>query len=124
MNKVAFSLERHIFRKVNIDLDNKSSQNLQIAFNPSGEFEVEKSLFNLKFDFEAKSDDTKNPFINIEFKAVFKFENVKNIEEIPPYFYRNAIAIVFPYVRAFVSTVTLQANIPPVVLPTMNLSPL
>lgn len=42
----------------------------------------------------------------------------------PSYFYRNSIAIVFPYIRAFISTVTLQANIPPIILPTMNLTSL
>lgn len=52
------------------------------------------------------------------------FENVSSFDEIPTYFYRNAIAIIFPYVRAFISTVTLQSNIPPVILPTMNLSSL
>ena len=31
--------------------------------------------------------------------------------DIPDYFYPNSLAIVFPYVRSFVSSVTLQANI-------------
>ena len=43
------------------------------------------------------------------------------IADIPEYFYPNSLAIVFPYVRAFVSTITLQANMQPVVLPTINL---
>lgn len=43
------------------------------------------------------------------------------IADIPEYFYPNSLAIVFPYVRAFVSTITLQANVQPVVLPTINL---
>ncbi len=56
--------------------------------------------------------------------AIFEFEDKINFEDIPSYFYINSIAILFPYVRAFVSTVTLQANIPPIVLPTMNISSL
>ena len=39
-------------------------------------------------------------------------------------FISNSIAILFPYVRAFVSTLTLQANIKPILLPTLNLSSL
>lgn len=40
-------------------------------------------------------------------------------------FYANSIAIVFPYIRAFISTVTLQANlVSPILLPTMNLTSL
>lgn len=34
------------------------------------------------------------------------------------------MAILFPYIRAFVSTVTLQANVMPILLPTVNLSSL
>lgn len=46
------------------------------------------------------------------------------LKDIPDFFYANSIAIIFPYIRAFVSTLTLQANIPPIVLPTLNLSQL
>ncbi|EXZ22215.1 pretranslocase subunit SecB family protein, partial [Bacteroides fragilis str. S13 L11] len=46
------------------------------------------------------------------------------LAEIPNFFYPNSIAILFPYVRAFVSTLTLQANIKPILLPTLNLSSL
>ena len=56
--------------------------------------------------------------------AWFEFQDVERIEDIPDYFYANSIAILFPYVRAFVSTLTLQANVPPMVLPTLNLFPL
>lgn len=41
--------------------------------------------------------------------------------EIPDYFYANSLAIIFPYIRAFVSTITLQSNMHPIVLPTVNL---
>ncbi len=54
----------------------------------------------------------------------FQFAESLKLEDIPPYFYVNSIAIIFPYVRAFISTVTLQSNIPPIVLPTMNLTEL
>lgn len=43
------------------------------------------------------------------------------LEEIPTFFYPNSLAILFPYVRAFVSTLSLQANVRPVMLPTINL---
>ncbi|MBK7039827.1 MAG: protein-export chaperone SecB [Bacteroidetes bacterium] len=42
--------------------------------------------------------------------------------EIPTFFYKNCIAIIFPYLRAFLSTLTLQANVKPLILPLMNLS--
>jgi preprotein translocase subunit SecB len=57
-------------------------------------------------------------------KARFVFREPVLLEEIPDYFYLNSIAILFPYVRAFVSIITLQANINPLMLPTMNLASL
>lgn len=62
--------------------------------------------------------------IEVNCLASFLFKGVESIDDIPTYFYSNSIAIVFPYVRAFVSTLTLQANYSPIVLPTMNLSDL
>lgn len=62
--------------------------------------------------------------ISVNCQAEFMFESARTLEDIPDYFYANSIAILFPYVRAFVSTVSLQANIPPIIIPTLNLSPL
>jgi len=44
------------------------------------------------------------------------------MEDIPDFFYKNSIAILFPYLRAYLSLVTTQANVPGIILPTYNLS--
>lgn len=124
MNKAAFSLDNYKFEKVKIDFSKKTSNSLNIGFSPSGKFITKESTFELKFNFVAHSGEIENPFVEIECIALFKFEDKIQFEDIPTYFYRNSIAIIFPYVRAYISTVTLQANIPPIVLPTMNLSAL
>jgi preprotein translocase subunit SecB len=124
MNKAAFSLDNYFFKKILIDLSLNKSEEFMIDFNPSGEFNEENSTFELFFTFKAKNKNEKKPFIQIECVSQFKFAESVKIDEIPPYFYVNSIAIIFPYMRAFVSTVTLQSNIPPIVLPTMNLTDL
>lgn len=124
MQKAAFSLERYRFEKVFIDFSNKTSNDLNIGFVPSGKFFKDKSLYELIFVFEAYTETSEQPFVKIECIAEFQFEDNVDFDSIPTYFYRNSIAILFPYIRAFIGTVTLQANIPPIVLPTMNLSSL
>lgn len=119
-----FSLERYIFNKVVIDLSKKTSKELGLGFNPSGEFDSEKSTYKLILRFMAHNEDPETPFVEIDCEAIFAFEPKVSHSEIPSFFYRNAIALIFPYLRAFVSTVTLQANIPPIILPTLNLSAL
>lgn len=60
--------------------------------------------------------------MRINCKGLFEFKNVETIEDIPDFFYKNSIAILFPYVRAYISLVTTQANVPGIILPTYNLS--
>lgn len=124
MNKAAFSLDNYFFKKILIDLSLNKSDEFVIDFQPSGEFNEENSTYELFFTFKAKNKDEKKPFIQIDCVSQFKFSESLKLNEIPPYFYVNSIAIIFPYMRAFISTVTLQSNIPPIVLPTMNLTEL
>jgi preprotein translocase subunit SecB len=124
MNLAAFSFEKYRFEKIEIDFSKKRSNDLQIDFEPSGKFFSSAGIYELTFLFRAHNGDIENSFVKIECIATFKFNENISFEDIPNYFYPNSIAIIFPYMRAFISTVTLQANIPPIMLPTMNLSSL
>ena len=126
MNKAAFALEEYSFNKVRLDFDAGTTDELQIHFDPSGVFKQTESnsSYELKIIFTADGKDSLKRIVEIECNALFRFATKIEFEEIPSYFYGNSIAIVFPYIRAFISTVTLQANYQPLVLPTMNLSSL
>ena len=125
MNKAAFALLGYKFDKVKLDLSSLHPETkFNIMFYPSGVFYPKTGEFTLKFAFSAKVDGNDADVIYINCVATYKFKDVREFSEIPEYFYANSIAILFPYVRAFVSTVTLQANIRPIVLPTYNVSPL
>ncbi|MBO5679633.1 MAG: protein-export chaperone SecB [Bacteroidaceae bacterium] len=126
MTKAAFSLEGYFFNKVNIDFDANTEDELQINFEPSGLFRQTESdsSYELKIVFSATDKNSQKRMVEIECHAMFRFATRIEFGEIPSYFYGNSIAIVFPYIRAFISTVTLQANFQPLVLPTMNLSSL
>ena len=123
MNKASFSLDQYKFDKVSMDFSNGAPGEISLAFEPRGQFSQLDQSFHLYFKFIG-SDTAENPIVTVECTGVFKFDNQIQFDEIPSYFYRNCIAILFPFVRSFVSTVTLQANIPPLLLPTMNLSSL
>lgn len=123
MQNAAFSITSYQFDKVNIDLSNHSSNNLSLDFQPNGIFRSEDSTYELTFLVTVFSKEKEmNPFISIQCKGLFKFDNVSKLEDIPDFFYRNSIAILFPYIRAYVSLVTTQANVPGIILPTLNLS--
>lgn len=125
MEKAAFSLIHYSFDKVNIDYSLKIDCPTTVNIIPKGVFKkgTDKSSFDLSFIFTAKSEQN-DPYTTIECNANFEFSGLISFEEVPPFFYTNSIAILFPYLRAFISTVTLQSNNIPVILPTMNLSSL
>lgn len=116
MEKAVFTMHSYKFIKVDMNLDKPISGDLSLELKPSGIFDAKTLKYELVFDFIAKLGRSK--LIQIKCKALFDL----SAPEIPDYFYANSIAIVFPYVRAFISTITLQANIgKPIILPTYNL---
>ena len=122
----AFSFKSYRFDKVIMDFSAFQGNEFKLNILPSGILNLADKTFTLEFLFFAsmisgKSEEEQN-VLEIHCVSMFEFKNVSSIEDIPDYFYTNSLAIVFPYVRAFVSNVTLQANIKPIVLPTMNLT--
>lgn len=125
MKDAAFTLLTYKFTNVILNLSSIGSEDedLNISITPSGVFVRQDRKFILKFTFEAKNKKG-DLCISVVCDAVYLFRENLDYEEIPSYFFPNSIAILFPYVRAFISTLTLQANYQPLVLPTMNLSDL
>jgi len=124
MQSASFSIINYQFDKVYINLHNyKKEDDLGILFQPKGVFQKDKKIFELIFLVSLQHKNTE-PFVRINCKGLFKFKDVETIEDIPDFFYKNSIAILFPYVRSYISLVTTQANVPGIILPTYNLSSL
>lgn len=111
--------------KFSYDENNDGGSSIKLGFIPSGLYNSKTSTFELTLLFVAHDEKNPNNII-FELKCIasFKFESVNSIDDIPSYFYKNAIAIMFPYVRSFISTLTLQANTKLLRLGLMNLSSL
>jgi preprotein translocase subunit SecB len=123
MSKAAFSIIGYRFDQVNLDYTNFSKEDMQVAFMPTGSYLEEKSEYELQFVTAVfTNENIDNPFLSINCIATFKFEAATTFEDIPEFFYTNAIAIIFPYVRAYASLITTQANVPGLILPTLNLA--
>lgn len=121
MEKAAFKLDNYHFTKASLDFNIPTDAELNISFNPKGVFYAKDACYDLAFDVTVECVETDTEVVKVSCEASFSFGNKLSIEDIPDYFYPNSLAIVFPYVRAFVSTISLQANVQPVVLPTINL---
>ena len=67
----------------------------------------------------------KNNELNIEVQSEgeFVYKNLTD-ERLNQFLYLNAPAILFPYIRSYITSLTALSGVSPVVLPTLNLSSL
>ena len=118
------------FRFVNYRI-NESAIKLDPEVEPSDELEVNfeqtigvhetENRMRLLLNTSIKD---KNNALSIAVKAEGFFEFDEGLDEDMKdgFFNANAPAILFPYIRAYISTLSTLSGIKPIVLPTLNLS--
>lgn len=94
---------------------------LQIDIKKSNKEEEKNNIYRLFFEITINDkSDSLDIFLNVEGK--FEFDKDLTDSEKDSFFNINAPAILFPYVRAYISTLTSLSGINPIMLPTINLS--
>lgn len=86
--------------------------------------DVKKNKMEIQLTAEIFKDSVKKnyPFeMRVSIKGYFSIE-VEDSNIDVRMFEENAVAILFPYLRAIVSTYTANANVAPVLLPAMNIN--
>lgn len=82
--------------------------------------EDNKNRFAIIFDIKLSDKDN---IFNLSLKATAHFETDKPIEpdfKDSPFAKINAPAIAFPYIRTFISNLTLNSGFNPIILPSFN----
>lgn len=107
--------------RISIKDANLISDQLNVNFEQSEYLSDEESLFKYKMSVGIEDD---NKYLNIQIVASGLFEFDKNLTDLEKqaFFSVNAPAILFPYVRAYITTLTSLSGIKPVILPTLNMS--
>lgn len=121
--KSKLRFEKYIVKKVDFEYNEEykdDGANLDIDIDKNIEYVKNKMIVTLTVNLFSKTE-RKYPFkMNVEVKGFFEIEsNDENINFEP-----NAIAILYPYVRAIVSTYTSNANVMPLILPPINVNKL
>lgn len=98
------------FKKKPVDVDDLE---LDVSVNRSIA-KVTDEVFQVTLDVTVTDVDT-NIFVNVKGCAIFSTQQV-NMDIIE----KNTIAIMFPYIRSYISSVTTQPGMSPIVLPAMN----
>jgi preprotein translocase subunit SecB len=111
VKSAAFQFSRYKIPVFTFVEASNSNAVLRLSFNPTGKYIQSDGVFEIQLDFQAFEEGSAgSPIISVKFIGYFEFEKGLPFESIPDYFYKNSIAILFPYIRAFISTLTLQAN--------------
>ncbi len=70
------------------------------------------------------SDNNQCLHIDATMYGVFEFEKELTAEQREVFCKTNAPAILFPYLRSYITSLTALAGIPPIILPTFNMTTL
>ena len=99
----------------------KEQNTYDISIVPSGIIHEKDKVFQLNLEVEVteKNDRFKAIVIIIGF---FEFTEVLDENQLTNYFYTNAPAILFPYVRAYIASLTALSGMETVNLPPINMS--
>ena len=97
---------------------------ISISFSPSGIVFKELNQFHLELSVNIRDEEDKF-HINLKTTSIFEYPEGSDLEAYKnSYFIINAPAIIFPYLRAYISSLTALSGMPTLNLPTLNLSEL
>lgn len=123
--KAAFNLKEIVFEKVSFQSDLfDANEPIKISLSAKGHLYAGESMavVSLSVNLISENQTEENAFISLFVRSTFQMQNVSSLNEIPHFFYANAVAIVFPYVRAFVTNITTQAGFAAIIIPILKLT--
>lgn len=101
--------------------EEEASQNLNVEFEQT--VGVNEEGHNMRLEMTANINDENNALdIKVKAQGFFEFETDLKPDEKDIFFRTSAPAILFPYVRAYITTLSSLSGVKPVILPTLNMS--
>jgi len=118
VNEIKFCLNSEFTKEIPYQIPISFDMDKNIIYNYNEKGNAAALVLNVRIFENAKENDFPFEFY-VTITGYFEVENInspqeRNLVEI------NAIAILFPYVRALVTSFTANANIMPLILPPIN----
>jgi preprotein translocase subunit secB len=120
VEKARFRFVEYLFKETSIKLTGEDiSDDVEFGIEPNGIFEEDNKMFILTLNVLVKD---KKSSLEVKMTVTGKFEyETKDIQELVPYLGFNAPAIMFPYIRAYITNITALGGMSPIILPTLNM---
>ncbi|MGD2035070.1 MAG: protein-export chaperone SecB [Bacteroidales bacterium] len=93
---------------------------IDVNIIPNGIIYQKKGLYEIHLKIYLKSNNDFDVYVKMI--GLFEFGNVVIKENLTNYFYINAPAIIFPYLRSYISALTALSGCKTVILPPMNMT--
>ena len=123
ITEAPFKFKDFIIAESSIKLKpNTKGRTIDIEIKPSGVIYEEKKLFEIQLLINLKSEDGLE--VSVKMIGFFEFKGVVEKKDLKNYFYVNAPAIVFPYLRSYISALTALSGCKTIILPPINIIPL
>lgn len=115
-----FQFVKYLIDQCSVNFTGKKlSKEMEFAINPEGIFNKEEKTFELILNLVI-NDKEHNLDLSIRIHGYFTYDG-SNMDEVRSFIGINSPAILFPYIRAYVSNITALGGMPPVIMPTLNL---
>ena len=120
VEKARFRFVEYLFKETSIKLTGEDiSDDVEFGIEPNGIFEEDNKMFILTLNVLVKD---KKSSLEVKMTVTGKFEYEANdTQELVPYLGFNAPAIMFPYIRAYITNITALGGMSPIILPTLNM---
>lgn len=105
--------ESHIVR-----VPNKKAAKIKIEILPSGLINETSKAFQLNLIVNV-TDENESFTSSITAVGIFNFKNVTKKDDLPNYFFVNAPAIIYPYIRSYIAGLTALSGMDAINLPLM-----
>lgn len=126
-NRSVLRFDKYIVKSISFQANEKcycmdDQVELDFDFDIRSSIEENKLVIELSSIIFPDAVTQNYPFeMEVVLKGFFSIDSADNNVDIS-FFKTNAVAILFPYLRAIVSSYTANANIAPVILPAMNIN--
>ncbi len=104
--------------KIKITPETKG-KTIDISVAPKGTISEIDKTFEIQLEIFLNSEDGLE--ISVKMVGLFEFREVVKSDNLSNYFYVNAPAIIFPYLRSYISALTALSGCNTIILPPMNI---
>lgn len=121
VKKAGFSFDGYLVQESRISRKPGEVGEFELEVSANGAIDKKRNVFQL--DLVCKVTENNNFFETfVHFVGFYSYDEGQEEDVLGSYFFTNAPAILFPYVRSYIAALTALSGLPTINIPTLNLT--